>query len=311
MLQYLVILLDDTSVSFCHAINPAKNKRLMPLDVLHDAIFFAMKHNLMVQYVLPPYQLPVEYYHEMDSIDNVKIGLDVSVFNCIPNSINTDTVVLSISRELFIENIYMVSKILRNAKRICVNFTNIESYKDELNEKYEETLNILKDTIIEELLKGKRHELNLITDRLCLSKMANCNAGVNNITIAPNGKFYICPAFYYDEIQLVDTGLSYKSPIYDRSVGDLKSGLSVKNEQLFQIEKSPLCKDCDAFHCNRCLWLNQKLTFEINTPSHEQCVMSHIERRVTKSLSESFRNMGFESPIINDVDYLDPFEKTI
>ena len=31
MLQYLVILLDDTSVSFCHYSNPIKERRLMPL----------------------------------------------------------------------------------------------------------------------------------------------------------------------------------------------------------------------------------------------------------------------------------------
>lgn len=37
MLQYLVILLDDTSVSFCHYSNPIKERNLIPLDILKKA----------------------------------------------------------------------------------------------------------------------------------------------------------------------------------------------------------------------------------------------------------------------------------
>lgn len=51
MLQYLVILLDDTSVSFCHYSNPIKERRLMPLDILKKGILWAMKENLMIQFV--------------------------------------------------------------------------------------------------------------------------------------------------------------------------------------------------------------------------------------------------------------------
>ena len=50
-LQYLVILLDDTSVAYCHAHNPLTERRLMPLDVLKEGILFGMKHSLMIQFV--------------------------------------------------------------------------------------------------------------------------------------------------------------------------------------------------------------------------------------------------------------------
>ena len=36
--------------------------------------------------------------------------------------------------------------------------------------------------------------LNVLTDRLFLQNMNNCNAGVDHITLAPDGLFYICPA---------------------------------------------------------------------------------------------------------------------
>lgn len=60
-MQYLVILLDDTSVAYCHADNPLKERRLMPLDTLRKAILFGMKQNLMIQYIYPDYDLPEEY----------------------------------------------------------------------------------------------------------------------------------------------------------------------------------------------------------------------------------------------------------
>lgn len=309
MLQYLVILLDNTSVSYCHAINPSTTKKLMPLDMLHKAIFFGMRHNLMIQYVLPPYQLPQEYYQEMYTIDHVKIGIDVSVYHCIPESVSTDTVVLCLPIEALIENVYMVSEVLRQTKRMCIHFTNIETFKDESIDAYEACLKILKETIIDALKKGEKHELNLLTDRLTLSEMSNCNAGINNITVAPNGKFYICPAFYYDELNKVDSKMDYKHPIYDKSVGDLDNGINLKNRQLLNLQHAPLCKSCQAFHCNRCVWLNQKQTNEINTPGHEQCVVSHIGMKVSKSLSDTLRDMGIDAQIIKDVDYLDPFEK--
>ena len=74
MLKYLIIQLDDASTSYCYyAVN--KDKRfLMPMDVLKSGIIFAMKENLMVQYLLPDYKLPDEYINVMESVDNCKIA---------------------------------------------------------------------------------------------------------------------------------------------------------------------------------------------------------------------------------------------
>ena len=102
--------------------------------------------------------------------------------------------------------------------------------------------------------------------------------GQVSITVAPNGMFYICPSFYYDERMGIDNLMHYKHPSSDRYVGDLESGLGISNSALLDLQHAPLCRNCDAFHCNRCVWLNQKLTLDINTPSHQQCVMSHVER---------------------------------
>lgn len=58
MLQYLVILLDDSSVSFCHYENTRGARRLIGIEDLKRGIRFAMKENLNIQFVYPDYALP-------------------------------------------------------------------------------------------------------------------------------------------------------------------------------------------------------------------------------------------------------------
>ena len=140
-------------------------------------------------------------------------------------------------------------------------------------------------------------ELNILSDRLVLTNMNNCEAGVKHITFAPNGKFYICPGFYFDD--------------ENDSIGDLASGINIKNQQLYKLEYAPICRTCDAFQCKRCVYLNRKTTLEVNTPSHEQCVVSHLERNCTKDLLDKARNAIPElaEKEITEIDYLDPFDK--
>ncbi|MDE5550076.1 MAG: CXXX repeat peptide maturase, partial [Bacteroidaceae bacterium] len=73
MLQYLVILLDETSTSFCHYENTKQERKLMPLDVLRKGIRFGMTENQMIQFVYPDYELPQEYQEAVESIDHSKI----------------------------------------------------------------------------------------------------------------------------------------------------------------------------------------------------------------------------------------------
>ena len=73
MLKYLVILLDDTSTSFCHYENEKNEHRLIDLDTLKSGILFAMKENLMIQFVYPNYDLPKEYKEVIHTIDHSKI----------------------------------------------------------------------------------------------------------------------------------------------------------------------------------------------------------------------------------------------
>lgn len=306
MMQYLVILLDDTSVSFCHCDNPYKERRLISLDDLRAGILYGMKENLMIQFVYPDYELPKEYLEAIDTIDHhdikpypmegdVAVLCNIESIRDITQKDDTVYVIKTRKSELFNSG-DVVADALRKLKRLNIVITDIETFIDEDLKRYETLLNQLVDALKTEYLNGKQPQLNLLTDRMMLDKANHCNAGVENITLAPNGKFYICPAFYYSDKN------SY--------VGDLVTGVEIKNQQLLKLDYSPLCRHCDAYHCRRCVWLNTKTTLEMNTPSREQCIVAHTERNASRKLLAAIRENAESMPEkeIKEINYIDPFE---
>jgi CXXX repeat peptide maturase len=325
MLQYLVILLDDTSVAYCHADNPLKERRLMPIETLKKGILFGMKHNLMIQYVFPDHALPDEYVSVIESIDNVKIypmgckpvtGIgveseaDVEVANSISNKVAAKNLVLRLTFSEMLKQKDNIAKLFASGARINLCITDMEQFTDEQIEVYRNLLEEWNGALLNLYKQGQSPQFNLLTDRMVLDKMHNCEAGVSNITLAPNGKFYLCPAFYYDEQMKVDNQLNHHQPTSDYSVGDLEKFLDIPNQQLLKLDHAPLCRVCDAYQCRRCIWLNRKLTWDHNTPSHQQCVMAHIERNASRDLLNEIRKMGDFMPEIQikEIHYLDPFD---
>ena len=325
MLQYLVILLDDTSVAYCHAENPLKERNLIPLETLKKGILFGMKQNLMIQYVFPDYPLHEEYKSVIESIDNVKIypmgckpvtGIandgetDVEVANAIPQKVETKNLVLRLTFSEMLKQKDEIAKLFASGARINLCITDVEQFTDEQIEVYKILLEEWNGALLELYKQGQSPQFNLLTDRMMLDKMHNCEAGVSNITLAPNGKFYLCPAFYYDEQTKVDNQLNHHQPTSDNSVGDLEKGLDIPNLQLLKLDHAPLCRHCDAYQCRRCIWLNRKLTWDNNTPSHQQCVMAHLERNASRDLLNDIRKVGEFMPNIDikEIDYLDPFD---
>ena len=325
MLQYLVILLDDTSVAYCHADNPLTERHLMPIETLKKGILFGMKQNLMIQFVFPDYPLPEEYAKVIESIDNVKIypidhkpetgfhddgETDVAVADAIPERVAARNLVLRLPFSEVVEKKAGIALLLVHGYRFNLCITDVERFTDEQIEVYKGVLKEWNATMLELYKQGQSPQFNLLTDRMQLEKMHNCEAGVSNITLAPNGKFYLCPAFYYDEQTKVDNQLNHHQPTSDNSVGDLEKGLDIPNLQLLKIDHAPLCRKCDAYQCRRCIWLNRKLTWDNNTPSHQQCLMAHIERNASRDLLNDIRKVGEFMPNIDikEIDYLDPFE---
>lgn len=307
-MQYLVILLDDTSVSYCHCDNPHTERRLISLEDLKAGILCAMKENLMIQFVYPDYELPKEYLEVIDSIDHHDIKpfgrgeSDVMVLHT-PQSLRDSSpnlgeqladavVVLRMKKDELFVNGATIASLLQKVQRLNVVITDIETFNDDDLKRYDALLDQWAAVLKEEYLKGHTSQLNLLTDRMMLTKPNFCNAGVENITLAPNGKYYLCPAFYYSD------------------PADRIDPQNIPNQQLLRLDHAPLCRHCDAYHCRRCIWLNRKTTLEVNTPSHEQCIVAHTERNAARHLLEAIRKEAEFMPEVEipEIKYLDPFE---
>lgn len=323
MLQYLIIQLDDTATSYCHYENGKTEQRLIAPDDLKAGILFAMKENLMIQFVYPDYELPQEYKDIIDSIDhsdivssscedtNLREKADVVVFNgweMIGRYVLRDDMVcvLRTTKTELLEKYQSLFPVLAAVTRLNVVITDMDTFVEEDFEAYGKVLASLSEEIEKLYAAGRSPQCNLLTDRMMLDKMNNCNAGWENVTLAPDGRFYVCPAFYLagDEEEFGLGKAKY-------AVGDLLSGPDIRNPQLYRLDHALLCRNCDAYQCRRCVWLNRKTTLEVNTPGHEQCVVAHLERNASRELLANIRRHGSflpEKNEIKEIDYLDPFD---
>lgn len=306
MIQYLIILLDDTSVSFCHY-DKRGVRNLMPTETLKAGIMYGMKENLNIQFVYPNYELPEEYLRIINTIDHTDIkplcGGDVDILvadscsSLLENvSEGNGTYVLRTNRQDLFANYKLLCDSVGKMQRLNVVLTDVEKFTEEDFKDYEKVLDCMCDCVCKSYVEGKPVQVNILTDRIMLDKMNNCGAGDISVTLAPDGRFYVCPAFYY-----ANDG---------SAVGDLEHGLDIKNSQLYKLDYAPLCRICDAYQCKRCVWLNRKTTLEVNTPSHEQCVVAHLERNASRKLLADIRKHGSFMPEreIKEITYLDPFE---
>jgi radical SAM peptide maturase (CXXX-repeat target family)/CXXX repeat peptide maturase len=171
---------------------------------------------------------------------------------------------------------------------------------------YSSELEKVKDYLAVNGMTPTVKELNRLTDRIFLKEMDNCFAGEKNLTIAPDGRLYICPLFYHSgEAALLtsssDYAATYGIPQIDTAV------LSLTKKKA-----SPFCDNCDAFHCERCVYDNHRKTRELNVPSAVQCKAAHIERELSKQLLTEYqrRNGGgmFSAYQIGTITYDDPGE---
>lgn len=82
-------------------------------------------------------------------------------------------------------------------------------------------------------------------------------------------------------------------------------------QKLTYLSNSPACNNCDAYHCNRCVYKNFIGTGELNTPTKMQCTISYLERNYSAKLLERLKEERFEYSNLDipAVDYSDPLER--
>lgn len=312
-MKYLTILLHTKSVSYCYYPNKTDINEWIPTDILQKGILYALKNNLNIQFVYPKIEIPKEYISIINSVDSIKIF--PSCFVSRENQIIVFTDLLEfkdypLNKGNFIlhTSFQQLPAVIREIIAKEDSFNRLDLIIDDVESVLDTDLNIYSSELEKlaihiKMLYNKQISvhLNVLTDRLFLQNMNNCNAGVDHITLAPDGLFYICPAFYYEQIKNENT---------NNSIGDITKDIEIKNQQLYRLDHAPICRECDAYHCKRCVWLNRKLTFEVNTPSHEQCIVAHTERNASKRLLEDInKTEALIDNTIENLDYIDPFDK--
>jgi radical SAM peptide maturase (CXXX-repeat target family)/CXXX repeat peptide maturase len=180
--------------------------------------------------------------------------------------------------------------------RVNVILEDIDRWGDAELTLYENQLGKIIETTRSSYTAGSPVEVNVLTDLWALTGMENCGAGENTFAVAPDGRIYFCPAFYYHDP--------------DDFVGTLDSGIRVKNPRLLKADHSPYCGACDVFSCRRCKFLNKSLTGEIGIPSRIQCRVSHLERKMSMTLQGMLLADGSVSPpnLLRPIAYDDPLE---
>lgn len=310
-MKYLIIILCDSAVPFCHYSNRDKDRRLISIADLRKALFYAMKEGVKIQFVYPDYPLPEEYENVISSVSHIKIKSassdcddetvrffdSIDSFSSYKSPVKT-VAVLRLKVKSFVNGYDDIVMALPNYYRVNIVFSDIHELHDKELTEYRDAIENFSNALsLKDVKNVLGTEINIVTDRLTLTGMQNCNAGVDSLTVTPDGCFYICPGFYYDGLE---------------NVGTLDTGPELPNRHLYKIDYSPICRKCDAYHCHRCVWLNQKLTQEVNIPGKQQCVVSHHERNASREvLIRLQKEGGLIGPEFNidEIDYIDPFEK--
>jgi CXXX repeat peptide maturase len=317
MFKQLLVILAKDAVPFCYYDNPhyysAAGPELIPLKTLKSIVRDAGKNGIFINYIFGKHQLSSEYNDLIEKTDHVKIiplclkdiyedGIPVldaderDSFGGLSDD-SQRNLILRVDKHNIAGLADLFESLLGKFKRLNIHLAGSNYFTDADFDAYEEELGKIGKSLCKQYAEGEEIEVNVLSDRLLLGKMNNCDAGVRHITIAPNGKYYICPGFYYDD-----------ENSFVGKFGE-KQDPTIKNSQLLEIACAPICSRCDAFHCKRCVYLNKNTTLEINVPSKEQCMVSHVERDVSRQLLnnlgslEPFRKM----PPIPNLIYRDPF----
>lgn len=316
MLKYLMIILSGSSVSFCHYESRKTDKSrkdLMDYDDLKKTVVFALKNNLKVNVLYPRFKPDKRYDRLIDDVEHVKI-VPYSLRKYYKDSIlcaepkdlkrkdalkglSNANIILRLSVSELKELKALTGKLSSHCSRINLVLRDMENLKKTDVTVYRNQIEKISKNIFAKKGEIAFPEMNFLTDRIMLDSMNNCGAGVSHVTAAPDGKLYVCPAFYYEGA--------------DNAVGNIGSEPAIRNRRLLEIKYSPVCRICDAYQCRRCVYLNKKLTSEINIPSWQQCRTAHAEREASRLFLNKLKEIKYRGAAyreISEINYDDPFE---
>ena len=305
-LKYVYFITSDDAPVFCNY-----NKQYSGNDKMSEVLYkqgldFCLENEVLPIF-LGNYSIDLDprkkIFFEIDNCRTFSaLSRSITVVDRPSKDINTPVVNYLINRSSvhdLLKNIQLFHDL--SVKRLNLFISDMEKWDDETLKIYENMLTDIVTYLVNIYTLGDiSFQVNILTDRLLLQdgEVRDCAAGINSIALAPNGKFYICPGFYFT------------NP--DWSIGSITTGLDEADKQRYFRNKSPMCHSCKATACQRCL-LNSKITTdEINVPSSIQCRIGYIQANAQKRLSDKLIEeqqdkyifTASQLPKLNYVDYV-------
>ncbi len=309
--QHVIALLDRSAVAFCHAENPHVAPAFMAETLLRALIRRAEADGIALTFVAGHTELPRSIERLINGTAHIKIvpaarserGAIVVADSTDAEALQSLTpdggrnLILRLARRDLGRLQALCAALEGRYGRLSIHLRGIEYFTPADLDLYTEQLDELARYLRKLFSEGRRLEVNVLTDRMMLKEMRNCDAGVTHVTLTPEGDCHICPAFYYGG----------ETPI---GRFDARTGFSVRRLANLGRAQGPLCSRCDAFHCKRCVWLNRKLTREDNVPSEQQCAIAHSEREASRHLLQDLGTIEpfWRMPRIAELAYRDPLE---
>jgi len=282
--RYLYFITSSDSVTHCGYLSSGLGSEMMADDVLLRGLRFSRDHfyrPVVLHSVTGPRTAVPEDYDPIHiaraGAPNLREGDMIVYENEVGEPLAADTAVLVLDREQVSRCAALVMKLWEKTRRVNLIWREVGRFSEMDLAEYEKQLQVLTSALLASEDGYTRRELNVLTDRLYLDRPRDCRAG-NSLALAPNGRLYLCPAFYFRDPEL--------------SIGTLEEGADPGRLEASDRRKCSMCQDCGAFQCRRCLYDNLMHTGQVNVPSESQCVASHLELRTAAALRRELDARG-------------------
>lgn len=307
----LLFVLDDQYASFCSYSNGKNSDQRMSIALIEEGLRFA-EENFMKPVFLHSEQISDDYltdYEEIEVLHRIPIkayreDLPFYDYQIIVDDTSIDlleripfqsNMIVNISYENISRLSDMMEALWRKTDRINLNLSNLSKISN-LSE-YQKQLEKCADKINEiEEHTGVLKELNVLTDVMFIKEHEGCSAGEDSVTLAPDGHFYVCPAFYSNHLP---------------SIGDLKTGIKIPNEELYRRDHMPLCEKCTSYQCENCKFINKQCTNEVNVSPAFQCRKAQIEEKTAIRLQKLLDGKYDFTNIISEKEFEDPIDMVL
>lgn len=309
--QHILVMLERGAVPFCSFENPLFHSRTDPewIDAAFLAAFLRRMQDIAPTFVLgkskPPPALAELIAPHAKIVplalasaypDAIVVISEMDAIETLPDDTERN-LILRVAHPRGLSA--RIEALIGKFRRLGIHFTAIPQLTEADLAEYEDELELIAKRLARRYRDCETMEINILSDRMMLNRMRNCGAGVDHLALAPDGKLYLCPAFYCE-------GEGHAVGMFDP-----EKGFAAEPVRAAELARAPLCSRCDAFHCKRCIFLNARTTQEMNVPSWQQCRMAHAEREAARKLLNSLCDLEpfARMPRIPELNHRDPLER--